>query len=534
MTEDALEKQILLNKISEDVIIYARNELFVEFRFLDIALSRLNFTPDSETSAFATGTQGISYAPYLVISIYKKAKEEVTRACLHMLLHYLFCHIFCSSVLYPELWDLACDIAVESTINEIETECIKSSRRVKQAAITEEIKKALGVKSLTAELVYHYLTDICENISSEEAASMNEVFFVDDHKAWHEFSKSQEESGQGEGDPKKAGNKDKKSDQSEEDSEKEGDPDDSDDESDSEDSDSDSSDSDSESDSSDSDNSEEENKEDSQEDEDNSPSGFESIESMQSESNRASLEKDWKELAESVQEDLTTFSKEKGNKASSMMKNLGELTREKCDYEEFLKKFSKLGEVMKVNDDEFDYIFYTYGMKMYDKMPLIEPLEYRDEKRIRDFVIAIDTSGSVYGALVKTFLNKTYNILMNEESFFRKFNVHIIQCDARIKEDIKITSREEFDHYIKDYKIRGGGGTDFRPVFRYVDELIKEKEFSDLKGLIYFTDGYGTFPSSKPPYRAAFVFIEGEESNLSVPPWAIKMILSKEEISNMK
>ncbi len=173
-------------------------------------------------------------------------------------------------------------------------------------------------------------------------------------------------------------------------------------------------------------------------------------------------------------------------------------------------------------------------MKMHDKMPLIEPLEYKEEKKIKDFVIAIDTSGSVYGDLVKTFLNKTYNILESEESFFRKFNVHIIQCDARIKEDIKVTNREEFEQYIKDYKIRAGGGTDFRPVFRYVDELIDKKEFTDLKGLIYFTDGYGTFPLQKPQYKTASVFIEGEDSNLRVPPWAIKMILSKEEIRNMK
>ena len=32
---------------------------------------------------------------------------------------------------------------------------------------------------------------------------------------------------------------------------------------------------------------------------------------------------------------------------------------------------------MKINDDEFDYIFYTYGLKLYEKMPLIEPLEDR-------------------------------------------------------------------------------------------------------------------------------------------------------------
>ena len=47
-------------------------------------------------------------------------------------------------------------------------------------------------------------------------------------------------------------------------------------------------------------------------------------------------------------------------------------------------------------------------------------------------------------------------------------------------------------------KIKGLGGTDFRPVFNLVDKLILDKEFTNLKGLIYFTDGYGDFPAQKP------------------------------------
>lgn len=61
---------------------------------------------------------------------------------------------------------------------------------------------------------------------------------------------------------------------------------------------------------------------------------------------------------------------------------------------------------MKLNDDEFDYIFYTYGMNLYGNIPLIEPLEYKDVKQIKEFVIAIDTSGSTSGALVQTFVKK--------------------------------------------------------------------------------------------------------------------------------
>ena len=185
---------------------------------------------------------------------------------------------------------------------------------------------------------------------------------------------------------------------------------------------------------------------------------------------------------------------------------------------------------MKINNDEFDYIFYTYGLKLYERMPLIEPLEYKDVKQVREFVVAIDTSGSTSGDLVQTFVQKTYNILKEEESFFTRFNLHIIQCDAEIQEDVKITSQREFDEYLANMKILGQGGTDFRPVFSYVDELIANHEFTNLKGLIYFTDGFGTFPSKQPDYNVAFVYVEEGYENPDVPVWAIKLVLQPDDI----
>lgn len=238
----------------------------------------------------------------------------------------------------------------------------------------------------------------------------------------------------------------------------------------------------------------------------------------------------WKKIAARMQVDLETFGKQQGNAPGALLQNLSELNRERYDYTAFLKKFAVLGEAMRINDDEYDYIFYTYGLKRYGNMPLIEPLEYKEVKRIREFVIAIDTSGSTSGELVQKFVQKTYNILKSTESFFTKINLHIIQCDAQIQEDAKITSQEEFDAYLRDMKIRGLGGTDFRPVFQYVEQLRRAKEFRSLRGLIYFTDGYGTFPERKPDYDVAFVFLREDYENPDVPAWAIRLVLEKDEI----
>ena len=250
-------------------------------------------------------------------------------------------------------------------------------------------------------------------------------------------------------------------------------------------------------------------------------------------SGRESLAEDWKQISEKAQMDMETFQKGKGDRAGSLMQNLQEVNREKYDYRSFLRKFAVMGEAMQINDDEFDYIFYTYGLQTYRDMPLIEPLEYKEVKRIREFVIAIDTSGSVSGPLVQKFIQKTYNILMESESFFSRVNIHIIQCDAQIQEHVKITSREEFEQYLKTMTLRGFGGTDFRPVFSFVDELIAQKEFTNLRGLIYFTDGYGTFPARQPDYHTAFVFVEDGFAIPSVPVWAIKLVLRSDEIGEM-
>ena len=233
-----------------------------------------------------------------------------------------------------------------------------------------------------------------------------------------------------------------------------------------------------------------------------------------------------------MQVDLETFHKQRGTQAGNLIQNLSALNRERYDYADFLRKFAVFGEVMRIDDDTFDYNFYTYGMQLYGNMPLIEPLEYKDEKRIREFVIAIDTSGSVRGKTVQQFLQKTYNILKQQESFFSKVNIHIIQCDAAIQEAVKITSQEEFDSYLKTMQLHGFGGTDFRPVFAYVEELLRQKELTDLQGLLYFTDGYGAFPQRQTPYRTAFVFLENESNNYEVPVWAMRVILEEQALND--
>ena len=438
-------------KLAEDVLIYSRNTLLVNLRFLDMALSQFEMLPCGEYALMTDGKY-LLYNPKRVLEDFKLKKEISVRAYLHVVIHCVYRHMFMSPTLDRSLWDLACDMAVENVISELSLKACESGMDKHQGKYIKDFKFKAG--GLTAEKIYNYLKSV--DFDKKESAEIRGYFYADNHEIWY-MSDAEKCANYGIG---KSGDGDDKSEVSA----------------------------------------------------------------------KAQLADEWQQISERMQLDIETFGKERGFATGDMLQNLKEVNREKYDYTSFLKKFATLGEVMKINDDEFDYIFYTYGLQLYEKMPLIEPLEYKEVKRIKEFVIAIDTSGSTSRELAQKFVQKTYNILKSTESFFTKINLHIIQCDANIREDVKITSQEEFDKYINTMQIRGLGGTDFKPVFTYVDELIKNREFSNLKGLIYFTDGFGDFPGRKPDYETAFVFIDDDYNNYDVPPWAIKLILKSNEI----
>jgi predicted metal-dependent peptidase len=246
------------------------------------------------------------------------------------------------------------------------------------------------------------------------------------------------------------------------------------------------------------------------------------------------IEKQWAELAKRIQTDIETLSKGWAEKSGTMTESLRQVTAEKYDYDFFLKQFAVRNEAIKINDEEFDYIYYTYGLELYGNIPLIEPLEYKDVREICEFVIAIDTSESCSGELVNLFIRHTYEMLKSTDTFASRVNIHIVQCDSEVQSVTKITNEAEMKELLDHFEIHGFGGTDFRPVFEYVDALAEQKEFKNLKGMIYFTDGDGVFPQKKPAYKTAFVFLNDDYRDVWVPIWAIKAVLTTEAVENMK
>ena len=223
----------------------------------------------------------------------------------------------------------------------------------------------------------------------------------------------------------------------------------------------------------------------------------------------------------------------KGNSSGELSEELTIRNTGTYDFTHFLKQFARQGEEIKTDIESFDYIPYLYGLEHYGNIPLIEHLEYQEVNRLEELVIAIDTSGSCSLDTVRKFMEETYSILSNHENFFRKMNVYVIQCDSFIQDMAHITSEQDWQDYLKNLTIHGRGGTDFRPVFEYVEELRAKKELKDLKGLLYFTDGDGIYPEIPTDYKTAFVFYKEKEQHQKVPAWAACLTLDTER-SNEK
>ncbi len=422
-------------EMGDRILAASRTELYMGMRFLDLALSGLSFEMRAGTKPVGTDGAALFYDPDRLFAQYRRSPVLVNRAYLHVVLHCVFRHLWKPRPRDRELWDLACDIAMESVLDGLSLRCV----RVPPSWLRQNLYGTLREKRkvLTAETVYAALREM--NPAADQRAQLMREFRIDDHSFWPDA-------------------------------------------------------------------------------ESKPPAGM-----MQ-------RRQRWEDISRKTQTDMETFSRDPAKQSQALLEQVKVENRQRYDYRRFLKKFAVLREEPKLDPDTFDPGFYSYGMRLYGNMPLIEPQESKETVKIEEFVIAVDTSMSCSGKLVHEFLRQTYSILRDTESFFRHVNIHIIQCDEKIRSDRKIGSPEELEEYMGHLELLGNGGTDFRPVFQYVDELLEKGEFRRLRGLIYFTDGRGTFPKRRPPYDTAFVFLREDYSDADVPPWAVKLILTPEDL----
>ena len=109
-------------------------------------------------------------------------------------------------------------------------------------------------------------------------------------------------------------------------------------------------------------------------------------------------------------------------------------------------------------------------------------------------IVALDTSGSTTDAMPQ-FVAELTGLL----NAFGIFDLTVIECDEVIRQVWTVSSRDPIPDLGK-HSFKGGGGTNFIPVFEYIrnHRLVPN-------ALIFFTDGYGTCPETKPLYPVIWI-----------------------------
>jgi predicted metal-dependent peptidase len=103
-----------------------------------------------------------------------------------------------------------------------------------------------------------------------------------------------------------------------------------------------------------------------------------------------------------------------------------------------------------------------------------------------DIVVGIDVSGSIDKPTLDAFSAEISAIVAET----MPANVHLVYCDSRVAGTQSFARHEEVD-----MKPVGGGGTEFKPVFDWVEEHGIQPVC-----LVYLTDLYGDATFAPPPY----------------------------------
>ena len=559
--------RVELDEMGKRILDASRTDLYLSMRFLGPALHSLGFIMDLSTTTVGTDAAYIRFNPNHLFRLYVDRPRRLNRTYLHMILHCVFRHMFTARKKEDrELWDLSCDIAVTSIIDSMDYRAVAELTPEFRQRVYDRLQEEIHV--LTAERIYQYFLERKRNYMEE--LQLAAAFALDDHSFWErmedEENRDPEDGSKSDQDPddEKKQDRDPGTDSPDEKGADQKTPGDNEEKKDSESTSPDSrdpsgQDRDPGSEKSGQDSPSGRNKKDSPNgkkkdrgadppDRDGKGDGKNRRDSDRDPGNRDAggrrqnrrlprlksaeeLEGDWKETSRRMEAEILASGKEASDERGSLDRILSISNRRRTDYREFLRKFAILREVTTIDPDSFDYGFYHYGLEMYGNMPLIEENEYREMNNLRTLVIAIDTSASCQDVLVQRFLNETASVLRSIGQFFATSSVYIVECDEHVQQEILLHGPDDLEKYASAFHVKGGFGTDFRPVFAWVEEKRRTGEIGDMQALMYFTDGMGVYPEKPTDYDTAFVFFNDEEmDDAKVPDWAVRLYIDGEKI----
>ena len=129
-----MDRQELLGK---RILQNCRNELYLDFPYLDGAFASLEYEADNSIIAIGTDGEKIYFNPAFLLKQYVEDPVAVRRGYLHMLLHCLYLHIFMMPDKGTDEWNRECDSFVENLIDKFVQESGSHSLKKRSLNDTE-------------------------------------------------------------------------------------------------------------------------------------------------------------------------------------------------------------------------------------------------------------------------------------------------------------------------------------------------------------------------------------------------------------
>ena len=182
-----------------------------------------------------------------------------------------------------------------------------------------------------------------------------------------------------------------------------------------------------------------------------------------------------------------TAARAQGKMPAGLERVFGELLQAKVDWTEQIRALF----ARKVGNDAYDW-------RKLDRRLIVRGIGApgRMGYGAENVVVAVDTSGSIGAATLQRFFAEMAGILED----VRPRTLWVLWADAEVAGVEELSEASD----LLSLKPKGGGGTDFRPVFGWVhDQGIQ------VDALVYLTDGYGSFPAQSPDYPVIWGNISG-------------------------
>ncbi len=130
-------------------------------------------------------------------------------------------------------------------------------------------------------------------------------------------------------------------------------------------------------------------------------------------------------------------------------------------------------------------------------------------KRLQHIAVAIDTSGSIDEKTLQLFWNEIIGIQKTGAK------ITIIECDCKIHKVWELKRNASLP------ELKGGGGTNFDPVF----EWLNKNRNLGIGGCVYFTDGYAAKPTIKPSCSILWTLYGADEDTSHLVPGKVIRIV---------